>query len=366
MDNRIKKLAEILVHYSVKVKKGQLVKIQGETAGLPLMTAIYEEVIRVGAHPYAVIKVPQNEEILFKHGSKEQLEFISPMLRLEINKMDCLFNVWASENTRYLAGVNPKRMAIQRKAHKPLMQRLFKRIGDRSLNWVGTQFPTLADAQEADMSLSEYEDFVYSAGHVNDRDPVKHWKKMEKEQKRLVKILNRIDWLHIKAPGVDLKMRVKGRKWISCHGTENFPDGEIFTGPIEDTAEGVINFNYPAVYMGRRVENVRLEFKKGVVVAESADKDQAFLTALLNSDKQARRIGEIAIGTNYSITRHTGNILFDEKIGGTCHLAVGASIPESGGVNKSSIHWDMVRNLKKGGEILADGKIIYRNGKFTI
>jgi len=366
MDNRIKKLAEILVHYSVKVKKGQLVKIQGQASGLPLMTAIYEEVIKTGGYPYTVIKIPQHEEILYKRGSKPQLEYISPITRTEISKIDCFFHVWASENTRYLAGVDPRRMAIQRMAYKPIMQRLFKRIGDKSLTWVGTQFPTLSDAQEADMSLSEYEDFVYSACHVNDRDPLKYWKKMESEQKRLVKILNRIDTMHIKAPGTDLKMRVKGRKWISCHGTENFPDGEIFTGPIEDTAEGVITFSFPAVYSGRQVENVRLEFKKGVVVSETADKGRDFLTALLNTDKQARRIGEIAIGTNYNITRHTGNTLFDEKIGGTCHLAVGASIPESGGVNKSSIHWDMVCNLKNGGEITADGKIIYRNGKFTI
>ncbi|MEZ5360241.1 MAG: aminopeptidase [Candidatus Zixiibacteriota bacterium] len=366
MDTRIQKLAQILVHYSVKVKKGQLVKIQGEKPGLPLMIAIYEEVIKAQAYPYMQVRVPQCEEILYKQGKKHQLEFINPIAKAEINKIDCLFNVWASDNTRYLAGVDPKQIAMQRAAYKPLMQRYFKRIGDGEISWVGTQYPTPADAQEADMSLTEYENFVYSAGHVEDRDPVKHWKSVEKEQMRIVKILNRTNHLHIQAPGTDLKMRVKGRKWISCHGTENFPDGEIFTSPIEDTAEGVINFSYPAIYVGRRVENVRLEFKKGLVVTESADKDQDYLTALLNTDKQARRVGEIAIGTNYNITRHTGNILFDEKIGGTCHLAVGASIPEAGGVNKSSIHWDMVCNLKKDSEIKADGKVIYRNGKFTI
>ena len=366
MDNRIKKLAEILVHYSVKLKKGQLVKIQGEQVALPLITALYEEAISVGAHPYTMIKIPRNEETLIKKGSREQLQYISSLARLEVNKIDAFFNVWGSENIRYLAGADPKKISLQRAAFKPLFRRLFKRIGERSITWVGTQFPTLADAQQAEMSLSEYEDFVYSAGHVSDRDPIKYWKNVEKEQKRLVKILNRIDRLHIQAPGTDLRMRVKGRKWISCHGTENFPDGEIYTSPIEDTAEGVINFNYPATYMGRQVENVWLEFKKGKAVSESADKDLDFLKAMLNTDRQARRIGEIAIGTNYSIKRFTGNTLFDEKIGGTCHLAVGASIPEAGGKNKSSIHWDMVRDLKKEGEIKADGKVIYRNGKFTI
>ena len=366
MDTRIKKLAEILVRYSVKLKKNQLVKIQGERAGLPLMIAVYEEAVRIGAHPYTVIKIPENEEILYKHADKQQLQYVSPIVRLEVNKIDALIHIWASDNTRYLAGVDPKRLALGRAASKPIMQRFFKRIGEGSVKWVGTQFPTLADAQEADMSLTDYEDFVYSAGHVNDRDPVRHWKKVEKEQMRLVRILNRIDRLHIQAPGTDLKLRVKGRKWVSCHGTENFPDGEIFTSPIEDSAQGVINFDYPASYMGRQVPNVRLEFKKGMVVAESADNNLDFLKAMLNTDKQARRVGEIAIGTNYNIKRFTRNTLFDEKIGGTCHMAVGASIPEAGGKNKSAIHWDMVRDLKKGGEIKADGKVIYHNGKFTI
>jgi aminopeptidase len=216
------------------------------------------------------------------------------------------------------------------------------------------------------MSLVDYEDFVFGAGHLDSPDPVKHWRKVAREQKRLKRILDRVDRLHVRAADADLKLRVKGRKWISCHGTENFPDGEIFTGPIEDSAAGWIRFSFPAVYRGRDVENVRLEFKKGKVVAESAARNLDYLQAMLNMDPGARRVGEFAIGTNYEIKRFTRNILFDEKIGGTCHLAVGASIPESGGKNKSALHWDMICDLKRDAEIVADGKVIYRNGKFTI
>ncbi|MBU0983941.1 MAG: aminopeptidase [candidate division Zixibacteria bacterium] len=366
MDPRVRKLAKVLVHYSLKLKKGKLVKIRGEIASLPLITACYEEALDLGAFPYTDITIPGNEEYYFKHATPAQMKYISPLVRNEVNKMDALIAIWGSQNTKHLSGVDPKKQALNAQAKRPLMSKLFKRMGDGSLTWVGTQFPTHADAQQAEMSLSEYEDFVYRAGHIHAADPVKHWKKVEKEQTRLAKILNRVDHLHIRSATTDLKMRVKGRKWISCHGTENFPDGELFTSPLEDTVEGCIQFTYPANYIGRQVEDVRLELKAGKVIKESASKNLDYLKAMLNIDPGARRVGEIAVGTNYEITRSTGNTLFDEKIGGSCHMAVGASIPEAGGINKSGIHWDMVCDLKKGGEILADGKVIYKNGKFTI
>ena len=366
MDPRIKKLAKLLVNYSLKVKKGQLVKIRGSIATLPLITASYDEVLKAGGHPYTSVTIEQNEESFLKNATDEQMKFISPISKTEINKMDALLVIWGSENTRHLSSIDPKRQAQQRRFQRSQMERIFKRIGDGSLQWVGTQFPTHSDAQEADLSLTDYEDFVYGAGHLNAADPVKHWKKIHKEQQRLIKILNKTNKLHIQSADTDLKMTVKGRKWINCAGTENFPDGEIFTSPIENSVEGKIRFSFPAIYMGREVDNVRLEFKKGKVVNESAGKNGKFLTTMLNTDKGARFVGEIAVGTNYDIKQFSRNILFDEKIGGTCHLAVGASIPEAGGKNKSGIHWDMVCDLKKNSEITADGKVIYRNGKFVI
>lgn len=366
MDARVDRLAKVLIHYSLKLKKGQLLKIQGEVATLPLIKAVYTEALKVGAHPFTQISVNDNQEAFFKYATEEQMKYISPVVRLEMNKIDALLSIWGTDNTRFLSGIDPKRQAMTAKYRRPIIDRVFKRIGEKSLSWVGTQFPTLADAQEAEMSLGDYEDFVYKAGHVHAGNATRHWTKVHKEQARLVKILNQIDILHIRAEGTDLKMRVKGRKWINCAGTENFPDGEIFTSPIENTVTGQIRYSFPAIYMGREVEDVRLQFKNGKVVNETAAKNQQFLTTMLNTDKGARFVGEVAIGTNYEIKRFSKNILFDEKIGGTCHLAVGASIPEAGGKNKSSIHWDMVCDLKKNSEITGDGKVIYRNGKFTI
>jgi len=366
MDPRIKKLAKILVNYSVKLKKGQLVRIQGEVVTIPLLNAVFEEAVNVGANPFIKVRIPENEEYLYKNGTDAQLKYISPVVKYETDKIDVLIHIWGSQNTRSMSGVNPKRQALGAQAMRPLRDKMFKRMASKSLVWVGTQFPTYADAQDADMSLEDYENFVYSAGHINAADPVKHWMKVHKEQARLVKILNRFDKIHVRSKDADLKLRVKGRKWINCAGTENFPDGEIFTGPLEDSVEGYIRYSFPAVYMGREVENVRLEFKKGKVVKETADKNLDFLQKMLGTDKGARYVGEFAIGTNYEIKNFSKNTLFDEKIGGTCHLALGASILESGGKNKSAIHWDMVCDLKKNSEITADGKVIYRNGKFTI
>ncbi len=366
MDPRIEKLAKVLIHYSLKLKKGQLLKIQGEVETLPLIRAAYEEAVKVGAHPYVSVIVPENTESFLRSASNEQLKFISPITKMEIDKIDSLLAIWGTSNTRNLASINPKKQSLQRKSSGPLMQKLFKRIAEKKVSWVGTQFPTKGDAQEADMSLRDYEDFVYGAGHIDSKDPVKHWLKISQEQERLIKIMNRFDKIHVQSADTDLRLSVKGRKWINCAGTENFPDGEIFTGPIENSVNGFIRYSFPAIYMGREVENIRLEFKNGKVVKETAEKNQQFLTSMLNMDKGARYVGEFAIGTNYDIKKFSKNILFDEKIGGTCHLAVGASIPESGGKNKSALHWDMICDLKKDSEISADGKVIYKNGKFKI
>lgn len=366
MDPRIHKLAGVLINYSLKLKKGKLVKIQGEVVTLPLMNALYEEALNKGAYPFLQVIVPETQEIFLKNASKEQMKYISPVVRTEVNKIDNLIAIWGAQNTRNLSGIDSKRQAMFQQGRSSLVKTLRRRMGDGSLNWVGTMFPTHADAQQAEMSLSDYEEFVYRAGHLHLPDPVKHWKKVHAEQQRLIKILNRVDKVRIRAEGTDLRLRVKGRKWVNCSGGQNFPDGEIFTGPIEDTAEGHIHYKFPSTYGGRTVEGIRLEFKKGKVVKESATKDQDYLTAMLNIDKGARFLGEFAFGTNYQIKRATGNTLFDEKIGGTCHLAVGTGFPESGSKNTSTLHWDMVCDLKKGGEVEADGKVIYRNGKFKI
>ncbi|UCC45470.1 MAG: aminopeptidase [Candidatus Zixiibacteriota bacterium] len=366
MDPRVRKLARLLLGYSLKLKKGQLLKIAGEIVTLPLINAAFEEAVKMGVNPYVEVILPEAREFMIKHGSRNQLTYVLPMAMVEINKIDALLFIWGTQNTRYLSGSDPRRQALLQSARKRYMSRFFQRTAAGQMTWVGTQFPTQADAQQAGMSLSDYEDFVYKAGHLNSTDPVKHWKKVGKEQMRLKRILDRINKLQVRSAGTDLTMVVKGRKWISCHGTENFPDGEIFTSPHDRTVEGRISFSYPSIFQGREVTDVVLEFKKGKVVKEAASRNLKFLREMLNVDKGARLVGEFAIGTNYGIKQFTGNTLFDEKIGGTCHLAVGAAIPEAGGRNKSALHWDMVCDLKKEGEIIGDGKVIYRNGRFTI
>ncbi len=366
MDPRIEKLAEVLVQYSLKLKKGQLFRIEGEPGTRPLMRAVFERAVKAGAHPYTLTRLPETEEILLRQGSQTQLNYVSPLLKYEVNKMDARLVIIGSENTRYLSGVDPKRQAAFRRAQRPLVQRWFQRVARNEISWCVTLFPTSAEAQETDLSLVDFEDFVYGAGCVNKPNPVKHWLAVGKEQERLVRILNRVDRLHVQSAGTDLKLRVKGRKWVNCCGTNNFPDGEIFTSPLENSAEGVIRYSFPAVYLGREVEDVHLEFRKGKVVKETARKNQNYLTTMLNTDRGARYLGEFAVGTNYGIKRFSKNILFDEKIGGTCHLAVGNSIAEAGGKNKSSLHWDMVCDLRKDSEISADGKVIYRDGTFVV
>jgi aminopeptidase len=245
------------------------------------------------------------------------------------------------------------------------MELFLRRAAEKSLRWVATQFPCQAAAQEADMSLAEYEDFVFAAGMLDQDDPAAAWNVLSERQARLVGFLQTVRELRfVTAAGTDLRVGVGGRTWINCDGHENFPDGEVFTGPREDATEGTVCFDFPAVRGGREVLGVRLVFRAGRVVEASAAKGEEFLFQMLDQDEGARVLGEVALGCNYAITRHTRNTLFDEKIGGTFHVALGAAYPESGGTNQSALHWDMVCDLRQGGRIEADGRVISENGRF--
>jgi len=216
------------------------------------------------------------------------------------------------------------------------------------------------------MSLSEYENFVYEAGHLNGPDPIAYWESVEREQEYWVNYLSTKSLIVVKAKNADLRVAVKGRKWINCCGQSNFPDGEIFTSPIEDGIDGRIAFTYPAILDGQLVENVELEIKSGKVVTATATSGLDYLKRMLALDEGSSRFGEFAIGTNYGITQFTKNILFDEKIGGTIHMALGSSFPETGGANESAIHWDMICDMRSDGCIYADGELFYENGRFII
>jgi aminopeptidase len=363
-DIRIAKLAKVLVHYSLGVKRGQWVRIEGSTVAAELISAAYLEVLKAGGYPMTRVSLPGLAPLALKYSSEEQLKFIPPSAKLENEKLDARLSIWGGGNTKEMTNADPKKMAVSRAAGRPLFNRFLARIASGSINWCGTQFPVESSAQDAEMSLAEYEDFVYGAGMVEKKDPVAEWRKVSKRQAKTARFLNTLKTISIKGVDTDLSFKVAGRKWINCDGHENFPDGEIFTGPIEDSAEGHIRYSFPANYLGREVENVRLVFKKGKVVEAKADKGEDYLNTVLNTDPGARFVGELAFGTNHSITRFTRNTLFDEKIGGTMHIAVGASLPESGGRNKSAVHWDMVCDTRKGFVVFGDGKPIVKDGKW--
>jgi aminopeptidase len=330
-----------------------------------LSLAVYEEAIRAGANVFILTDTPGAQEIFYKYASESQLEYVSPISKMVSETFDASMDIWSEHNTHSLAGIDPRRMARAAKAKASIMKTIMERASKKELRWCLTVYPTHAMAQEADMNLADYREFVYSAGMLNEEDPVTHWKKVGREQQKMVDWLKGHDQVLLKGSNVDLKMSIKERLFIPCDGQVNFPDGEIFTGPVEDSVEGWVRFKYPAIHYGQEVTDIQLWFEKGRVVKENADKNQELLTAQLNTDAGSRSLGEFGIGTNYGITRFTKNMLFDEKMGGTIHLAVGAGYPESGSKNESGIHWDMLCDMNDA-EIHVDGEMFYKNGKPVI
>ncbi len=364
-DARIDKLANVLVNYSTAVKKGDVVLIGGSMIGAPLVTALYEHTIKAGGHPIVALQPDECREILLRDGSDEQLLFSDPIAQFGVENADVRIAYWGSENTKALTKFDPAKQSKLSQARKKFMETFLGRAAKKELRWVGTQYPCNASAQDAEMSLGQYEDFVFRAGLLHLDDPAAAWREISERQQRLVDFLNDKKELRFVAPnGTDLKLAIDGRTWLNCDGHENFPDGEVFTGPIEDATEGTVCYSFPAVHGGREVHDIRFEFKAGKVVDAKASKGEEFLMAMLDQDAGARVLGEIAIGTNYSIQDYSKNTLFDEKIGGTFHAAVGASYPESGGKNESGLHWDMVCDLRQGGQIFVDGELISENGRF--
>lgn len=365
-DLKLKKYAELLVNYSLEVKKGDQVLIQGEDISSDLIKEVYIEVLKSGGHPLVITKFEEQEELFYKYASEEQLNYSAPFTKYLMENVDAALRILGHNNTKNLAGVDPEKIKKRSIAQKEISEILMNRAAEGSLNWNICQFPTQADAQEAGMSLGDYRGFVYQACHLNKEDPVAYWEDFGQELERIAGILNTKNELHFISEDTDLKVKVGGRTWVADKGKENYPGGEVFTGPIEDSVEGKIRFSFPGIYSGKEIEDIRLKFKNGKVVEASAAKGEELLHSLLETDEGSRFVGEIAVGCNTGITEFTRNMLFDEKIGGTIHLALGRSYPETGGKNNSTIHWDMLCDMKNGGEIYADGELIYSDGKFII
>ncbi len=363
-DPRVDRLADLIVQYSLELREGQVVRIDGFDVAAPLALALYRSALGAGAHPYTNLTLDGLAEMLVEHGSEEQLAYISPIQWHELESLDALVTIWSEHNTRSFTRADEGRHSRLIGAQRQLSNRRWERIANDEMRWCGTLHPTHAHAQDADMSLSEYEAFFFAACHTDKEHPSRHWKDVARTLGARANELEAVHELRILGPDTDLRLSVAGRKWIAAEGRYNMPDGEVFTSPLETETEGEIRYTFPAIFQGREVEDVRLRFEGGRVVKAEASRGDAYLQSLLGMDDGARILGEIAFGLNYEIDRFTRNILLDEKIGGTMHLALGAGFQQAGGKNSSALHWDMICDLREEGEVYADGELVWKAGAF--
>jgi aminopeptidase len=365
-DIRIARLAKLLTDYCVDVQPGDRVAVLGSTLAEPLMLAVQREILLAGGHPHLLPSFPEADFYFFSVANDDQLGYVSPFAELAFTEFEGLIQLMSSANTKALNNIDPARQGMRMKAMTPLMKTYMERAASKEIKWAITMFPTHAFAQDAEMSLTELEDFVYATTYADTEDPVGAWLKIHDEQQRLVDWLAGKEEVVVKGPDADLKLSIKGRAFINADGVNNMPSGEIFTSPVEDSVEGTIRFSYPAIHSGREVEGVELTFEHGEVVKATAKKNEAYLLEMLKIDEGASVAGEFAIGTNKRIDRFTKNILFDEKIGGTIHMALGAGFKEIGGKNESGLHWDMICDMRDGGQIFVDGELFYASGEFKV
>jgi aminopeptidase len=369
MDPRISRWAKTLVNYCLEVQPGQTVMVMSTPLAEPLITEVYREVLRAGGHPIVRAEVPGLQEILFKEGNDAQLGWVDPTQKLLTETLDARLYIQASANTRSLAGVDPKRQALAGRAGRELREIFSRRSLSGELHWCGTLYPTEAHAQDADMSLAEFTEFVCEACFLNSPDPAEAWRELGRKQQFYVDWLAGKHEVRVVGPDTNLRVGITGRTFRNSDGKRNFPSGEFFTSPVEDTTEGTIRFSIPSSVGGRLVQDVKLRFERGVVVEAAAAVGDEYLREMLAMDEGSNKVGEFAFGNNYGIQRGIRNILFDEKIGGTIHMALGNSYPETGGKNVSGLHWDMVCDLRPaagGGEVYVDDTLFFKDGRLVI
>ena len=352
--------ADLLVDYCLRVAPGETVLIGSEWEARPLVEACYRAIVLRGAHPLVRLDFPGLTEFFLRYATDAQLAHVSPTALHEAQTVDARIRIAAESDTRALSRIDPRRQAALDRARDPI------RKAAREKRWVLTQYPTAAYAADAGMELGEYQAFVASAMFLDRRDPVAAWKALGRRQSGLVEFMSGVKSLRIEAEGTDLSLSVAGRTWINSDGRRNMPSGEVFTGPVEDSARGRLRCGFPVCRDGRELKAIALEFKAGRVVAAEAEEGQDYLLSMLDLDPGARRLGELGLGLNTGINRFTGSILYDEKIGGTVHLALGQSYPETGGVNASALHWDLIVDTRTGGRITADGRIVMEDGVWRV
>ncbi len=364
-DPRVTKLAKVLTGYSLDLKPGQQLWLRTTPLAQELNLAVYTEAVKAGAFVWVQQSIPGADEAFYRYASDQQLDFLAPVQKLIVDTFDASLSIMAADNTKSLAGVDPKRIARGRKASGALSQTIMKRGAQGTHRWCVTLYPTAAQAQDANMSLGDYAEFVYAAGMLNEDDPVAFWQNEGRQQQKVAAWLKGRNDVALKGANADITLCITGRSFETSDARYNFPDGEIFTSPVEDSVNGWVRFKYPGIYAGQEVEDIQLWFEDGKVVKEQAGENQELLTSLLNTDAGSRVLGELGIGTNYGITRFTKNMLFDEKMGGTVHFAVGQGFVECGGKNDSALHWDMLCDMADS-EIRVDGDLFYKDGKFLV
>lgn len=365
-DPRVDKLADLLVDYSLDIQPGQRVMLQGDIGGEPLMSAVMGKCLQKGAFPFFVPYYSKYFENIFRYAKPDMFEGLLKPYKHLVETFDARVYIYGEQNTRVASQFDPDLVSRYYSEHSKVPNIMLEREAKCEMEWVASLFPTQAYAQDANMNLTDYEDFVYTACMPDPDDPVGYWKKVAARQEKAVEWFKGKKRVHVTAPGTDLTLSIEGRPFVNCACQENVPDGEIYTSPVENSANGFVHFTYPTLYEGFEVDNVRLEFKDGKVVKAAADKNEVFLLNKLDTDAGARYLGEFAIGTNEGINRFTGQILFDEKINGSFHIAVGHGFAESLCENESSVHWDMICDLRNGGEITVDGELFYKDGAFVI
>ena len=369
-DPRVAKYAKVLLEYCTRIKPGDRLLIEGTTAAEPLIRELYIQALQKGAHPHPMVGLPGmtpfiQDELYLTYANDAQLEFVPTFYKQAYDQFEARIRIHSSTNTRGTTSIDPNKAKKRGIGLGPVTEAQMRRGAEGALRWVTTLYPTDAYAQDAEMSLEQYEDFVFHACHVHEDDPVTFWRQVEKDHEKAIKWLEGKNQVVLRGPNVELTLSIKGRKFNNSCGTHNMPDGEIYTGPVEDSVNGWVKFTYPAIYGGVAVEGAELTFSNGRVTQVKATKNQEYLIKMLESDAGARYLGEFAIGTNFEISKFTGQILFDEKIGGSFHMALGAGYPETGSKNKSNIHWDFICDMRKDAEIVIDGQPFYKNGQFV-
>lgn len=369
-DSRVQKFAKILVEHSARVEPGDRILIEATTAAEPLVRELFIQILEKGGIPHPMVSFPGmapfiQDDLYLTYAKDTQLDFVPSFYKLAYDQFEGRIRVHSATNTRATTSVDPDKAQRRSKATSTITESQMRRGGEGKFKWVTTLYPTDAYAQDAGMSLKDYEDFVFGAVHAQEDDPISFWKGTATGQQKAIDFLAGKDLVTLRGPNVDMTLSIKGRKFSNSTGVFNMPDGEIFTGPVEDSVNGWVKFTYPAIYGGVAVEGAELTFNRGRVERAQAEKNQDYLVKMLESDEGSRHIGEFAIGTNFDINKFTGNILFDEKIGGTFHMALGAGYPETGSKNRSSIHWDMICDMRNDAEITVDGELLYKNGQFV-